>query len=79
MRLSQGFTAEGKEKEGADAHGSGSFTEIQHQQQGWWFRVLGEDGAAASPNPHGQPHPCVILQPWNPTEGLLTVICSVNF
>lgn len=82
MQLSQGFTAEVKEEEGGDVHGSGSltFTEMQHQQLGGWSRVLGGDGAAASiPHPPGQPHSCVILQPWYPTEGLLTEICSVNF
>lgn len=79
MQLSQGFTAEVKEEEGGDVHGSGSltFTEMQHQQLGGRSMVLG--AAASIPHPPGQPHPCVILQPWYPTEGLLTEICSVNF
>lgn len=55
MQLSQGFRAEVKEEEG------GMFTalgpspsqrcsiQVQHQQPGCWNRVLGGDGAAASP------------------------------
>lgn len=73
MQLSQGFTAEVKEEEeGGDVHGSGSLTltEIQHQQLGWWPRVLGGHGAATSiPHPPGQPHPCVICSPGIPQRG----------
>lgn len=83
MQLSQGFTAEGKEEEGADVHGSESFTftEIQHPGTAPAARVVVQGagrGCSISHTP-GQPHLCVILQPWYPTEGLLTVICSVNF
>lgn len=85
MQLSQGFTAEVKEEEGGDVHGSGSFTlaEMQHPGTAPAARVVvqgaGRGWSCSIPHSPSQPHPCVILQPCYPTEGLLTVIFSVNF